>query len=227
MKNRHLEKLRCMAKQYHRNHPWKGLDRHGIYCEHDLAVVRPMSWWCDFGFVYGGCRVMVWWIHPRQRYADEIENRARAAVGVSSIQEQMFKREAVYEGLGRSRKRIKAYRVSGITAEQQARHSAFSQMKKRLEAEGIDFIVHPEIHMQRYPWGLGVDLCAPVELRNIADLRALAELAQLFLRRETTVREIFEGHAYCKQDWLQEKKMGDEAAAAAGNELARGKPDRF
>ncbi len=208
MKNRHFEKLRRMAKQYHRNHPWKGLGQHGIYCDHDLSAARPMAWWCDFGFVYGGCRVMVWWIHPRQRFADEIEHRAQTAVEVPSMQEPMIKREAVYEGLGRSRKRIKAYRVSGISVAQQARYSAISEMKKRLEAESIDFIVHPGIHIQRYPWGIGVDLCVPVELRNLADLRALAELAQRFLRRETTVREVFEGHAYCKQDWLQERMRG-------------------
>ena len=210
MKNRHFEKLRRMAKQYHRNHPWKGLGPHGIYCEHDLTVARPMSWWCDFGFVYGGCRVMVWWTHPRQRFADEIEHRAQTAVGVPSMQGPMIKREAVYEGLGRSRKRIKAYRVSGITVAQHARYSAFSQMKKRLEAEGIDFIVYPDIHIQRYPWGLGVGLCVPVEVRNHADLHALAEIGQRLIRRETTLRELYEGHAYRKQDWLQERNAGDD-----------------
>lgn len=208
MKNRHFEKLRRMAKQYHRDHPWKGLGQHGIYCEHDLSVARSMSWWCDFGFVYGGCRVMVWWIHPRQKFADEIEHRALTAVEVPLMQGSAIKREAVYGGLGRSRKRIKAYRLPGITVAQQARYSAISQMKKRLEAEGIDFIVHPNIHIQRYPWGLGVDLCAPVEVRNLADLRPLAELARRLIRRETTVSEVFEGSVYRKQDWLQERIRG-------------------
>lgn len=161
-----------------------------------------MSWWCDFGFVYGGCRVTVWWVHPRQRYADEIEHRAQTATEVSSMQGPMIKREAVYKGLGRSRKRVKAYRVSGITAEQQARHSVFSQMKKRLEAEGIDFIVHPNIHIQRYPWGIGVDLCVPVEVRNSSALGELAGLAKRLVRRETSIVQAFPSYQYDMDDWL-------------------------
>ncbi|MFT3848541.1 MAG: hypothetical protein QM739_07610 [Propionivibrio sp.] len=114
----------------------------------------------------------------------------------------MIKREAVYGGLGRSRKRIMAYRVPGITVAQQARHAAYSQMKKRLEAEGIDFIVYPDIHIQRYPWGIGVDLCIPVEVRNTADLGALAGLAKRLVRRETSIVQAFPSYQYDMDDWL-------------------------
>lgn len=148
---------------------------------------------------------MVWWVHPRQRYADEIENRVRTAVEVPLNQGQMFKREAVYEGLGRSRKRIKAYRVSGITAAQQARHSAVSQVRKRLEIEGIDFIVFPDIHIQRYPWGIGVDLCVPAEVRNQSDVAMLATMSQRLLSRKVRLVDLVAGYQYGRSDWIEEQ----------------------
>lgn len=57
----------------HRITPWRLAQ--GLYIPHSYPGSKPLSWWGDVGFVLNGRRVMVWWVHPRRKYLDEIEAR--------------------------------------------------------------------------------------------------------------------------------------------------------
>ncbi|HNA87587.1 MAG TPA: hypothetical protein PLB04_18580, partial [Nitrospira sp.] len=42
-----------------------------------------------------------------------------------------------------------------------------------------------------YRWGIGMELCAPLEVRGVEGVRALAELAGRLIRRQTTLEAAF------------------------------------
>ena len=80
MKNPSLERLRIQARQYHRHHTW-ALAEGGIHVRHVYQPELALLWWSDYGFVLNGRRVMIWWVHPRMKYADEISDRASQKTG--------------------------------------------------------------------------------------------------------------------------------------------------
>lgn len=79
MKNSHCERMRKSMKEYHRNHQWR-LDG-GLFIPHTYPSPKALSWWDDVGFILNGRRVMVWWVHPRMKYADAIQEIALEEIG--------------------------------------------------------------------------------------------------------------------------------------------------
>ena len=77
-KNRHTERMRRMAKLFHRNDRTTHFERGGIIVRHDYLYVAPdaLTWWDDVGFILNNYRVSVHLVHPRQHYLDLIEDEA-------------------------------------------------------------------------------------------------------------------------------------------------------
>jgi hypothetical protein len=211
MKNRNQESKRRSIRQYHRNHPWR-LNSNGLLVPHDYSEPRELSWWDDVGFILNGCRVMVWWVHPRMKYADAIDDAAWLEVGKSpSSLDDIFgdSCEKLYKRQGRSRKKIIAYRSPPMSEETRAYCDQLNAIKARLSAEGIDLVVRPSLSITTLRWCRGISLCFPFEVRNESDLISLAKIVRKILKDGQSLASLTShlptaNYQYSREQWLAE-----------------------
>ena len=208
MKIKRLERMRDSQRAYHRNCQW--VMENGIRALHLYDQVQPddLSWWDDVGFILGKRRVMVWWVHPRFLYSNEVGEQAFRLVGeppegglLGNMGTPSYKR------VGRSRKKIVGYSSQPAQGAVREYYDTLFATEQRLQQEGIDFEVRPSWRRERLPWATGVALVAPVEVRNEAELKQLADLARRLLRGETTLQREFPDYCYGKQQWLADQAI--------------------
>lgn len=77
-------------------------------------------------------------------------------------------------------------------------------MEQELSAQGIDCDVHPSSKRKRLSWATGLDLVAPLEVRNEQELAVVADLACRLLLGSTTLEREFSDYCYNKASWLSE-----------------------
>lgn len=208
MKNLHEELLRRLMRQYHRNNQWRL--ENGLYIPHAYPLpLNKLSWWDDVGFILNGRRIMVWWVHPRMKYADAIEELAWKEAGEPpSHGADLFEpSEKQWKKVGRSRKKVIAYRSRPTPDIQQDYYAKLSTIKKCLDADGIDMVVRPSMSVETLSWCRGVSLCIPVEVSNKAEISSLATLVLRLLKGETTLAEEFSGYQYGRVDWQSEADL--------------------
>ena len=212
MKNNYQERLRNRARLAHRNSDWDG-GRGSVITMHVFEPTRLLSLWDDISFVLNNRRVMVWWVHPRMKYRDAIDDAAWKQVGdFPSHEAHLLSGEKIFKSAGKSRKRIVAYR-SPTTPDALASHyEKLWAIKRQLQRDGIDHTVAPSMSITHLNWCTGVDLCVPVEIRCQADADALAALARKLLTREATLATEFPGYAYGRVEWLAEAKAREDDA---------------
>lgn len=204
MKNRHFEFRRRSARQYHRNKRGDQFDR-GIRVRHDYGDVDPngLSWWDDVQFIQGGMRITVAWRHPRHVYQDMIEEAAMKASQhlYEKIDGDLFDgAEKSYKKLGRSRKKVRDYTMKRRPGEREWLEALRAE-EARLSKEA-EFSVVPSFKVQTLIWCRFVEIVAPVEVRNIVELRMLADLARRVLLGATTLEREFPGYMYGKAQWV-------------------------
>lgn len=136
-----------------------------------MPIRSPTKWflWDDVGFILNSCRVMVWWIHPKARYEDEIarrayeESRAGAPRGFCSVE----RREAL-EARQPFKERAVTYRTQGWSDQlEKAYFERVDAIEERLRQERIDYEARPSLVVRWYRWGIGMELCAPLEVRGV------------------------------------------------------------
>lgn len=212
MKNPHLEYLAQRMREDHRLHPWS-LSRGGLYIPHTYDHKKPddLSHWDDVGFILNGRRYMGWWRHPRNVYDDAIENQAweqhQADHGDLPDLKWMFDDTTTkHKHVGKSGRRKQP--ISGDprqpSQEQKLYCALLFEREAALRHEGIDLQIHPSWTWRRYPRFMGMDLVAPVEVRNVLELGDLANLARQLVLGKTTLAERFPDAAYGRTDWLSE-----------------------
>ena len=104
----------------HRKYPPYVFTEHGaiieedaIHARHAYQPERVPSWWGDYGFVLNGRRVMIWWVHPRRKYADEISDRAWKEAGPPPDESDgILDTKTIWRKVGHSRKKIFAHQSS-------------------------------------------------------------------------------------------------------------------
>jgi hypothetical protein len=214
MKNIHQEsKLRRM-RQYHRNKPWR-LGTGGLMIPHAYPETRELSWWNDVGFILNGRRILVWWEHPRMKYADAIKDAAFFEAGESPrSSDGMFsesKSTKNYKRLGRSRKKIVSYTILPMADDTRAYYDRVNEISDRLHAQGIDSVIRPSMSIQRLDWCIGVELCIPIEVLTEDDVIALAATVRRMLTNGRTLAALGcvwdEGYQYGKKEWLAEAEI--------------------
>lgn len=206
MKNSRLERMRRQMSQYHRMNPWRLTRR--LYIPHGYPDPHRLSWWDDVGFVVSGQRVLVWWVHPRRRYLDEIEVRAMRDAGPMPDDEVFSESIGKHsKRVGRSRKKQIACRTHPLSERLSGYFERVNAIEDRLRAAGIDHAVLPSMSARWYRWGIGVDLCAPIEVRNTEEVCQLANLARRLLKRECSISDVFPSHVYGREDWLGEASL--------------------
>jgi len=209
MKNPRHERLYRLMRQHHRHSPWELTN--GLYLPHSYETPRQLSWWDDIGFILNGRRVMVWWIHPRMAYADAIDELAwEATVTTLSELPELLGHgpsQKIWKKVGKSRKKVVGYQAPPQSEARLERYDQLLATEKRLKAEGIDFEVRPSMSVRAYSWGLGMELCVPVEVRDQNDAGSLVDLARRLIKGGATLEGEFPGYSYGRQQWLGESGL--------------------
>ena len=206
MKDQRQERLGRLQREYHRNHPWR-LGQGGLFVPHSYAEVKQdaLSWWDDVGFILNRRRVIVWWRHPRHVYRDAIEELAQEQAGEFPFDDWLTQGAIPnYRKVGRSRKKIVSYTCRPPSEASRAYFQHLQAMEQELSAQGIDCDVHPSSKRKRLSWATGLDLVAPLEVRNEQELAVVADLACRLLLGSTTLEREFSDYCYNKATWLSE-----------------------
>lgn len=209
MKNPRRERLYRLMRQHHRHSQWELTN--GLYLPHSYETPRQLSWWDDIGFILNGRRVMVWWIHPRMAYADVIDEQAwEATVTVPSEFSELLGHEPsqkIWKKVGKSRKKVVGYKAPPQSEAKLERYDQLLATEKRLQIEGIDFEVRLSMSVRAYSWGLGMELCVPVEVRDQNEAGSLANLARRLIKGVATLDGEFPGYSYGRPQWLGESGL--------------------
>lgn len=209
MKNPYFEHLYRRMRQHHRHHQWAG--ENGLYIPHEYPDANPekLSRWDDVGFILNGRRIMVWWVHPRMKYADAIDDLAWKEVGVPPLNSaDMFGPiEKQWKKVGRSRKKVSSYLTHQAPDAMRAYYDKLISIEMRMESEGIDLVVRPSMSVGIFPNCRGVNLCVPIEVRNEKELGELTALAKRLIKGETTLAKEFPDYQYGREDWLLEADL--------------------
>ena len=210
MKSRHREKLRRQAKEYHRTNGLAA-DEGGIQSRHVFEPDCLLSWWHDLGFVFNKRGMMIWWTHPRLRYADAISDAAWNEAGTPpKSASPLFASEPQWKRVGRSRKKIISYLARETPAELRRYYDHLQNIETRLRATGIVHQVSPALRVTQLKWGTGIDLCVPMELRTKEDAEAIVALSKKLLKRGTTLALEFPEYQYGQIEWLNEAQARAE-----------------
>lgn len=225
MKNPHYELLGRRMREYHRQHPWR-LSEGGLYIPHAYWNMLPesLSYWDDVGFILKGRRVMVWWRHPRDLYMGRIESMAWEDAGDGPRDDWLFEGGTTnYKRVGKSgkRKKVASYTSRSPSEAQRNHYEKLDQIVARLKKDGIDQEVRPSWKWERLTWAMGVNLVAPLEVRNEQDVAEVAHLARQLILQQTTLDQEFPGFVYDRDDWLKDQlreasTVSAEAAMIAG-----------
>jgi hypothetical protein len=214
MKNAKYEKLRRSAKLYHRN------SRHlnfidGIVIRHlyEDKNQKDPSWSDSAVFILNDYLVNVAWRHPRYDYKSAVEDRARENCahlrgqrpgGMKGFVTTMFNDDTPnYVKVGKSRKKISSYTMTPRSNDDY--YNALQEEKSRLFRDPDNgVIIVPSMSVEWTDWSRFVSICAPIEVRNVAELHELAALTKRILKRETSLESEFKGYAYSQKDWVAE-----------------------
>lgn len=182
MKNRQFEIRLRLARQYHRNKRGDPFER-GILVRHDYrdADACGLSWWDDVTFVLGKVRINVAWQHPRHVYQGMIGDAAMKATEHlrDKIEGDMFANaEKSYKKVGRSRKKVRSYITRHRRPGEREWFDALRAEEARLSAVA-EFIVMPSFRVETLNWCRLVEIVAPLEVRNVDELRVLANLGSV------------------------------------------------
>lgn len=215
MKNKHIEQLKQQAKLYHRHSRSRHFED-GIVVRHlyDSKNPQKLTWWDDVIFILNDYLVNVAWTHPRFAYQGKVENMAYAACAYlqnSSAFDLLDDSSPNYQKVGKSRKKIVSYTMK--QGSDDAYFAALREEETRIAHEpenGINIV--PGIATEWTNWSRFVSMCAPIEVRGIADLRELATLTKRILKQETSLAQEFPSYAYTQQNWTAEFQNHEEVS---------------
>ncbi|WP_245960658.1 hypothetical protein [Simplicispira hankyongi] len=209
MKNTHYEHLGRRMREYHRTHQWR-LSEGGLFIPHAYSNVGPesLSYWDDVGFILNGRRIIVRWQHPRHVYADAIATMAWKEAGDDPHEDWVRESGTKnYKMVGKSarRKKQSGYTIGSAPEAQLQYYTKLQQIEDRMTREGIALEVRPSWKWTRLRWAMGVELVAPLEVRNEKELAQVACLARGLILQKTTLGQEFPGFVYDRASWLNEQ----------------------
>lgn len=203
MKNQHVERLRYLAKQWHK-HKRIHYGRRGVQVRYIFDEEQKLTWWTDTAFVLNNYRVAVSFIHPRMAFEDAIDEAAHANVAhLYKRTDFLSKKAPISQSVGRSRKKVSGYSYENDDCN--------NEWINALKAEQIqlaktsDFSIVASIKVEWTKYSRFVTFCAPIEIKNEDDLLSMAILLKKCLKRETTLELAFPGYVYTREDWLREQ----------------------
>lgn len=121
--------------------------------------------------------------------------------------------ERLWKRVGRSRKQVVVHRTQWCSEALRTYFDKVNAIEQRLSIEGIDHTVCARTTMRRYRWGMGMELCAPLEVRGVDGVRLLAFLARRLAKREVTIQEVFPGYRFDQDMWLSDVRERDRSGS--------------
>ncbi|CAM8664629.1 hypothetical protein MCEMSEM18_01307 [Comamonadaceae bacterium] len=212
MKIPRFEAMSRSQREYHRSHSW-GLSDGGLYIPHSYAdmTADSLSRWDDVGFILNKRRVIVWWQHPRFVYSGALWDVVHDVVGEGPIDNWLTDGGTKnYKRLGRSRKKWISTTLREPSPAKQAHYALLRSTFERVSDEGIEHSVTVSWKPKRLWWAMGVNIVAPLEVRNEKDLAGLASLAKRLIKGQTDLKSEFPDYSYTRQDWLRERDVQSE-----------------
>lgn len=189
MKIPRLEAMRRTQREDHHAHPWR-MSEGGLFTPHSYGDMAPdsLSTSDDVGFILNRRRVIVWWPHPRKVYAEALWDE-------------------VYKRVGRSGKKLVSTTLRVPSPAKRACYDLLKAMFERLSTEGIEHSVPVSWKAKRLWWAMGVNIVAPMEVRNEKDLAEVASLAKRLIKGQSNLKSEFPEYCYTRQDWLRERDL--------------------
>jgi hypothetical protein len=208
MKNRAIETMKQRAKLYHRNKQ-RAQFTNGIIVRYLYSDMTPetLTFWDDAVFIVSDYQVALWWVHPRARYHDLVEEEARQRIARLRPESDLFSDMTPnYKKIGRSRKKIVSWTHKPTTDEWRNYFDLLAETERQV-GQDVAFEVRPSMNIAWYSWCKGLSLCAPFEVRSREDLLALTHIARRLVKRESTLIEEFGDIVYRQADWLEDCKI--------------------
>lgn len=217
MKIPRLEAMRHSQREFHRSHPW-GLSSGGLFIPYSYVDMTPesLSTWDDVGFILNRRRVIVWWQHPRHVYSEALWDEVHKVVGDGPSDNWLTEGGTKnYKRVGRSRKKLVSTTLREPSPAKQAHYALLKSTFERLSDEGIHHSVSVSWKPKRLWWAMGVNIVAPLEVRNETDLAELASLAKRLIKGQTDLKTEFPDYSYAREDWLRERETQSAKASPA------------
>ncbi|MGG4773710.1 hypothetical protein ACLO87_03630 [Paenalcaligenes sp. Me52] len=212
MKRSHIEQLKQRAKQFHQHQPLPLLQ--GLYNLQRLGrSTDAFTYEANAIFVQNDHRVYLHWEHPRLRYMRLVEELAWQQLQHQPTLEQelwIADNSANYRNLSLSSHQL----LSWSPASHEARQAFYQELSQKIQEVGqdTDFHIRPELRSYWTTQGRVVELCCPIEVRNIQDLQALTTLAKQLLQGEQNVQSLYGDADYTQADWAREFTSPSSAA---------------
>nr|WP_315464920.1 hypothetical protein [uncultured Rhodoferax sp.] len=209
MKIPRLEAMRRSQLEYHRNHPWR-LSEGGLFIPHTYKekTADSLTSWDDVGFIMNGRRIIVWFVHPRYVYREAIWDKVWEFVGDGPTDNWLTEGSIKnHKRLGRSRKKLVSTTLREPSPAKREHYDLLRSTFERLSSEGIEHSVSVSWKPKRLWWAMGVNIVAPMEVRNEKDLAEVASLAMRLIKGRTNMKSEFPGYCYTRQDWLLERAL--------------------
>jgi len=216
MKNPVMEKRYRQMKAYHLQRPWRLTE--GVFIPHSYTESKPISWWDDVGFILNKRRILVIWQHPRMVYDDQIEEMARQQLPYPTefTHDDIFAgSQKQYKKIGKSRKKVVSFRMGSLSQEQNNYYDQLNCLEEKMRTEGVDLTIKSSMKIEIHSWCRLVQLCVPVEVRNVHEVKALVALTKRLIKRETTLDQLYPDYEYTKQTWLAEGNLRKPQIALA------------
>lgn len=216
-KRRRRQAIVRAQRQYHRNNP-HNLHYNGIWSPYCFKDKDPdfLTWWTDCGFILNKRFVCIWWEHPRNVYHTQLEEKAWEISGDAPPYEKNWLEggEKHYVKRGKSRKSCISTTMPSLSEVRKSYFNLYRQAEKQLQIEGIDYQAILSFKPKNLQWGIGINLIAPMEVRNEEDVMKLVRLAKRLILRQTTLEQEFPNYQYGKEDWLKEQSLRDKDVTA-------------
>jgi hypothetical protein len=209
MKNKRNEQMKQRAKReavlrskVHRN--WN--HELGIKVYHCYDEPRDLSYWDDVSFMWGSKYVCVCWTHPRYMYEDQCDSVAYdfASVGrppmtPGSLFENSTKN---YVKRGKSRKAIASYTIPSLDTPD-AFYTIWREKRNALLPTS-DLRQGTHFTVTQKDYCLMVSVCCPIEVRNEAELKILADFVRSVLDQKVSFNEVYGNYSYGSADYCAE-----------------------
>lgn len=208
MKNKHFEWMRAEAKKYAKTW-WRNstVNKDGNALYHCYTEPKTEGWWDDVAFRLGSQVVIVWWVHPRMKYSDTVENMAIEACNhLYPHDDNWFEGGTkIYKKLGKNKKRKRHImtQMKESSSSMKKWSDALRAKEKEIHSDN-EISVRPSISVQQLSWARGVELCMPVEAVDAISVNEMANIAKRLLKGEVTLEQLFPGYTYTKEDWTKE-----------------------
>lgn len=109
-----------------------------------------------------------------------------------------------------------SYESSPTTEEWSEYFTESDEICDELLATQSDCVIKPSWFRTSLNWATGVDLVAPFEVRNEADIAQVAEFTRALLLGKTSLQEAFPNYSYSNIDWAAEQLKFGEPSVAVG-----------